>query len=179
MQELQAGGVDGIRLNLVMRESLPDASQRNWQALFGRLRELGMFVEIALEGRLLANFMPLVQRERPTIVIDHFGYPDAKLGVQDPGFQHILRSLADGKTWVKLSAPYRLKGADPQQYVDALLRAGAQERLVWATDWPFVKFERAVTYAQCVGWIHQWIPEESVRTQVLARNPHAIHTFRQ
>ena len=90
-----------------------------------------------------------------------------------------LRSIGDGRLWVKLSAPYRLKGADPQQYVDALLRAGAQERLVWATDWPFVKFERAVSYAQCVAWIHQWLPDEALRNKVLAHNPHGIFTFKR
>ena len=45
------------------------------------------------------------------VVLDHFGYPDPKLGLACPTFQTVLRALDNGRTWVKLSAGYRMGGA--------------------------------------------------------------------
>ena len=89
----------------------------------------------------------------------------------------MLDGVRDGDTFVKLSAPYRLGGADPQPYVDALLDAGGPRQLVWASDWPFVSYEDAIRYAQCVGWIETWIPDEATRRTVLVDTPTALFHF--
>jgi predicted TIM-barrel fold metal-dependent hydrolase len=95
------------------------------------------------------------------------------------GFQEVLRGVASGDTFVKLSAPYRLGGADPQAYVDALLDAGGPKQLVWATDWPFVGFEGKITYAQCVAWIEAWIPDAATRRVVMAETPAKLFHFEE
>jgi predicted TIM-barrel fold metal-dependent hydrolase len=110
-------------------------------------------------------------------VLDHFAAPDPALGVADPGFVAALAGVRAGDTWVKLSAPYRLGGADPQRYVDALLAAAGPGQLVWASDWPFVGHESTITYAQCVDWIRAWVPDDAVQRAILVDTPARLFRF--
>jgi predicted TIM-barrel fold metal-dependent hydrolase len=82
-----------------------------------------------------------------------------------------------GDTWVKLSAPYRLGGADPQPYVDALLAAGGPRQLMWASDWPFVAHEEAITYRMCVDWLLQWVPDAATRRAILVDTPARLFRY--
>jgi predicted TIM-barrel fold metal-dependent hydrolase len=79
--------------------------------------------------------------------------------------------------FVKLSAPYRLGGADPKPYVDALLAAGGPAQLVWGSDWPFVGHEDAIGYRQCVEWLETWIAEADVRRVVKVETPARLFGF--
>lgn len=178
LAQLKARGVDGIRLNLLSRSSLPDFSGPDYQRLFASARDVDMHIEVFVEGELLEQVLPHIQKSGAKTVLDHFGCPEPTEGVHGAGFRRVLEAVESGRTWVKLSAPYRLRGAPPQPYVDALLRAAGGERLVWATDWPFVKFEDEITYQQCLNWLHEWIPDGSVRRQILVASPREIFSFR-
>lgn len=145
LAQMKAVGVDGIRLNLLARAALPDFSRPDYQRLFAWARDLDMHIEVFIEGELLDRVLPHIQKSGAKIVLDHFGCPDPVEGLRGDGFRRVLAVVEGGRTWVKLSAPYRLRGAPAQPYVDALLKAGGGDRLVWATDWPFVKFEDAIT----------------------------------
>ncbi len=170
-------GVVGIRLNWIRRETLADVESPAYRRLFERLRKLDWQVEIYLEGPKLAAVLPRIRDQGVKVVVDHFGAPDPARGVACPGFQEVLRGVRGGDTFVKLSAPYRQGGADPQVYVDALLDAAGPKQLVWATDWPFVGFEGKITYAQCVGWIESWIPDAPTRRVVMAETPARLFHF--
>lgn len=177
LDTMQRQGICGVRLNWIKRSSLPDAGSPDYQRLFGLVRDMGMHVEIFLEGELLGSVLPVIRESRVKVVLDHFGCPDPRAGVDGPGFRQILNAVEAGDTWVKLSAPYRLRGADPQRYVDALLAAGGPERLVWATDWPFVGHETEVTYQQCIDWLKQWVPDDRVRHTILAETPAKLFSY--
>ncbi len=178
LADMHSAGVDGVRLNLLARASLPDFSAPDYQRLFGRVRDLDMHVEIFIEGELLEHVLPWVQKSGAKVVLDHFGCPEPTQGTRGDGFRSVLEAVERGRAWVKLSAPYRLRGAPAQPYVDALIEAAGGERLVWATDWPFVKFEDQITYQQCLNWLYDWIPDESVRTRVLVATPREIFSFK-
>jgi predicted TIM-barrel fold metal-dependent hydrolase len=111
------------------------------------------------------------------VVLDHFAAPDPSLGLNDPGFVAALEGMRAGDTWVKLSAPYRLGGADPQPYVDALLAAAGGRQLLWASDWPFVGFEDRITYGMCVDWIQRWIPDDATRRTIMLETPSRLFRF--
>jgi len=174
---MSARGVRGIRLNWVRREQLPDAGSVAYRRLFEQVRDLDWHVEIYLEGAKLAQVLPILRESGVDVVVDHFGAPDPALGIDDPGFAAALAGVRAGDTFVKLSAPYRLGGADPQRYVDALLDAGGPDQLVWGSDWPFVSYEEVISYHMCVDWLSAWIPEESTRLTIIADTPARLFNF--
>jgi predicted TIM-barrel fold metal-dependent hydrolase len=177
LSAMQGRGVVGVRLNWIRREKIPDVTTPAYARLFENLRRIDWQVEIFLEGPLLAAVLPVVRQTGVKVVLDHFAAPDPKAGVKCAGFREALRGVAAGDTWVKLSAPYRLGGVDPQPYVDALLDAGGPQQLVWASDWPFVSHENEVAYADCVDWIAEWVPDEPTRRIILADTPAKLFGF--
>jgi len=172
-------GIVGIRLNWIRRDALADVESPSYRRLFERVRKLDWQVEIYLEGPKLATKLPRIRGQGVKVVVDHFGSPDPTLGVTCRGFQEILRGVRDGDTFVKLSAPYRLGGANPQPYVDALLEAGGPGQLVWASDWPFVGFEEKIAYEQCAEWIGAWIPDAATRRIMMAETPARLFRFQE
>lgn len=170
-------GVVGIRLNWIRRAAIPDVSSPAYRRLFKLVAELGWHVEIYLEGPKLASLLPIVRASGAHVVLDHFGAPDAALGVRDPGFLAALEGMRAGDTWVKLSAAYRLGGADPERYVQELLGAAGGRQLVWASDWPFVGFEDTMTYAMCVDGIRRWIPDDAARRTIMLDTPGRLFGF--
>ena len=177
LNALQARGICGVRLNWVKRTLIPDASSPQYQRLFSLLRDIGMHVEVFLEGKFLASVLPQIRRTGVNVVLDHFGCPSPSEGVNGAGFRQVLDGVGSGDTWVKLSAPYRLGGADPQAYVNALLLAGGPQRLLWATDWPWVGHEEDVTYQQCIDWLSEWILDVQTRRIILADTPRELFGF--
>jgi len=177
LAEMDRQGIVGIRLNWFRRHELPDVTSPEYASLFAAVRDLGWHVEVYLEGSKLAGVLPRLRASGATIVVDHFGSPDPALRVACGGFREVLAGVRAGDTFVKLSAPYRLGGADPQAYVDALLDAGGPGQLVWASDFPFVGFEDSVAYADCVALLAQWIPDAATRRIVAATTPAALFRF--
>jgi len=174
---LKRGGVCGLRLNWFHRNVLPDATGAGYQRLFGLARDLDLHVELYLEGAQIPDVLAAIRAGGTKIVIDHFGSPEPATGVNGAGFRSILDSVAAGSTWVKLSAPYRLGGAAAQPYVDALMKAGGPDRLVWGSDWPWVSFENGRTYAGCLADLERWVPDASARDAILRRTPTTLFNF--
>ncbi|HTJ99911.1 MAG TPA: amidohydrolase family protein [Bordetella sp.] len=173
-------GIAGIRLNWVRRDTLPDIDAPAYAALFRHVRTLGLHVELFLEDAPTARILPRLLNHGVDVVLDHFGCPDPLLGVAGPGFVQVLRALRTGHAWVKLSAPYRLAGADPRRYVDALLDAGGPERLMWGSDFPWVGHEEhggGIRYADCLAWLSDWIPQPAIRQVVLCDTAAAVFGF--
>ncbi|MFO1414090.1 MAG: amidohydrolase family protein [Burkholderiales bacterium] len=173
---MDAGGVVGIRLNWIRRAALPDVAGDGYRRLLANVRAQDWQVEIYLEGPKLAHVLPRLRDAGVRVVVDHFGAPDPAQGVQCAGFREVLRGVAAGDTYVKLSAPYRQGGRPVQPYVDALLAAGPGQ-LVWASDWPFVGREDTVTYDECVDAMARWLPDAAVRRQVLVDTPAKLFRF--
>ena len=170
-------GAVGIRLNWIRRSSLPDVASADYRQLFANVRDLHWHLEIYLEGPLLAKILPAIRDSGAAVVVDHFGSPDPARGTACSGFHAVLEGVRGGDTWVKLSAPYRLGGADPQRYVDALLDAGGPQQLVWASDWPFVSHEDEIKYSDCVQWLRHWVPDEATRRVILSDTPVKLFGF--
>jgi len=176
LEHLARRGVVGVRLNWMKRERLPDPTGAEYRELFARLRDVGWHIEVLLEGPKLADVLPVLRASGARVVVDHFGLPDPALGVRSRGFEVVLEGMRAGDTFVKLSAPYRLSGVDPQPYVDALLTAGPAQ-LVWASDWPFVGHEDTIRYDQCVEWLRAWVPDETRRHAILVDTPARLFGF--
>lgn len=177
LRDMARRGAVGVRLNWFRRERLPDIGA--YGTLFELLRQLDWHVEIYIEGPKLAALLPRVRASGVKVVVDHFGSPDPAQQLACPGFGAALQGVRAGDTWVKLSAAYRLGGADPRPYAQALLEAGGPAQLVWASDWPFVGHESAVRYAQCLEMLERCVPDAAARHTILHETPQRLFHFEE
>ena len=177
LEALNRQGVVGIRLNMLRRPDLPDLRSPAWRRVLAGAAALDWHLEIYIEGPRLPGLLVPALETDIKMVIDHFGSPDPVLRLDCPGFRALLGAVGKGRTWVKLSAPYRLGGADPTAYAAALLREGGPERLVWASDWPWTQNSTGLTYAKVLGWLDQWVPDPAQRQIILGDTPRAVFGF--
>jgi predicted TIM-barrel fold metal-dependent hydrolase len=148
-------GVVGIRLNL-MGKALPDFAEPAWKTLFGHIAELDWHVEL---HRQVADIPTLVRGLMPfgtKVVIDHFGRPDARLGLDQPGFRQMLELGLSGRLWMKVSGIYRLNGSEAENLdfaraaLPLLEQSFGAQRMVWGSDWPHTQHEGQVSYGTVV-----------------------------
>ncbi len=172
-------GVEGIRLNWIKKQSIPDIASSQYQTLLGIAKDLGLHIELFLEDHLQEHVVPHILASGATLVLDHFGNPDPKLGVNSVSFQNTLRGLGNGQIWVKLSAPYRLgflDGVSIAPYVDALIAANPKQ-LIWASDWPWLSHENLFTYQDCIDWIQSAVDDPKIWEDILIHNPKTLFHF--
>jgi predicted TIM-barrel fold metal-dependent hydrolase len=179
LERMKADGIVGVRLQLSRRKQLPDLDSEDYRLLLRRVADLGWHVHLALEGALMPAVLPQLEASGVRIVLDHFGHPDQNEGLANAGFQAVLRSIEKGRTWVKLSAGYRLTwlsrrdgSPDPralQLARDAaakLLQEAGPERLLWGSDAPFVGHEESLTYADTIASFAEWVPSARARRRM-------------
>lgn len=180
LKELDGQGVVGVRLNLIGRP-VPEFRSEPWLGFLKRIADLGWQVEVHREARDLPGILTPLLDAGLTVVADHFGRPDGKLGVGDPGFRQLLTMQRQGRLWVKISGFYRT-GAGPQGETTAkaaypLLRdAVGLDRLIWGSDWPHTQFESQMTYEKARRFLDVLVPDAKERQQILVQN--AANLFR-
>ena len=174
-----AVGVVGIRLNLVGAE-LPNLRGGPWPEFLRQIVKLDWLVEVQREARDLSLVVAPLLEAGAKVVVDHFGRPDPKLGVNDPGFRDLLAAARSRRVWVKLSGAYR-NGADGDAIAVAalpLLRAAfGPERLLWGSDWPHTQFEQVANYDSVSAQRDRWITNPAERTAILHTTPGALYRF--
>lgn len=160
LSEWHALGVRGVRVNLksvgkVMSEhELAETLLQHAELV----RPLGWIIQLWVPLHMLPVIERLVPQLGVKVCIDHFGGPELSSltwGNTDdhltsfdpyalPGFSSLISLLRQGKTWVKISAPYRLSKdkcmRDIQVIALELLRV-APRRVLYATDWPHTRFD--------------------------------------
>lgn len=183
LDSMHEAGVRGIRYNIGHAGAVPLSEMPE---LARRVARLGWHVQLHVMddggGSPLAQ-MEGVLRELPTdLVIDHMGSLRPQVGLGQPGFQALLRLMASGRCWVKLSCGYRMSSLPPPYedmvpYVDALL-AVRPDRLLWASDWPHVAFKGEMpNTTDLLDQMSTWVPDEAQRKRILVDNPAALYGF--
>lgn len=179
LDDLRRAGIVGIRLNLVGLPP-PDFGSPAWRTLLASLGRLRWHVQVHQSASGLRPVVEPLLDAGLDVVVDHFGRPDEKLGVDDPGFRYLLSTGASRRVWVKLSAAYR-NGAGGEATALAavpLLKAShGLDRLVWGSDWPHTLFERAADYATERRLLDRWLPDLGERDQVLRVTPARLYGF--
>jgi predicted TIM-barrel fold metal-dependent hydrolase len=178
---LAAAGVVGIRLNSV-GSAAPDLTSNSWLTLLRKVARLQWQVEVQKEARDLPAMIPALLDVGLNVVVDHFGRPDPRLGIEDPGFQFLLSTATSRKVWVKLSGAYR-NGADglgekiAQQAVPLLRHAFGSSRLLWGSDWPHTQFEKTASFAATRKQLDEWIQDPAERRRILVDTPVELFRF--
>lgn len=163
MRLMKEDGVVGVRLQWRHVKDIPDITTPEYRKFFRRVRDLDWHVHINQEADRLAAPIATLQEAGVKLVIDHFGHPQEG-GVNCPGFQAVLRAVEKGRTWVKLSAGYRLRSQEvARACAKALLAHAGPERLLWGSDWPFAGFENTMRYETAVASFADWVPDAAQR----------------
>lgn len=170
LADMNQRGVVGIRFNTIGRDLAEIGTPEN-RALIKRIGALGWHVEVQARGADLPEVFRLLEHFDGHIVIDHFGLPDPRLGLRDPGFRQLLREGEGGRTFVKLSAGYRCQGQngvplDVAPLAGALLATLGPRRLLWGSDWPWTQFEKGRTYPAIAADLARWLPDLAALDQI-------------
>lgn len=164
LRMMKADGVVGVRLQWRNVANPPDITSAEYRKFFRRVADLGWHVHINQEGAKLAAPLAALESAGVNIVVDHFGHPERGKGVACVGFQAVLRSVERGRTWVKLSAGYRLESPEvAQSCARELVKHCGPERLLWGSDWPFAAFESKMRYGDTIEALQRWVPDPAVR----------------
>jgi predicted TIM-barrel fold metal-dependent hydrolase len=165
LADMNQRGVTGIRFNMIGRDIAGIATPET-KALLRRVGALGWHVEVQARGSDLPAVLRHLESFDGHLVIDHFGLPDPRLGVRDPGFRALLKEGEAGRTFVKLSAGYRCQGLDVAPLAGALLATLGPRRLLWGSDWPWTQFENGRSYPGVAADLARWLPDLQALDQI-------------
>jgi 2-pyrone-4,6-dicarboxylate lactonase len=147
LDQLAAAGVRGVRMAhfeagdpRAMGGLVPFG---DFDSLEPRLRARRMHLQLFTDSRLLPGITDRILRSQVPVVIDHMGRTPAALGARHTGIRALVRLMADGPVWVKLSGIANISDAGPDhddaRAVHDALVAAAPDRLLWGSDWPHTK----------------------------------------
>ena len=143
-------GVVGLRLNLIDYRDHGGADQMLDLAL--RAVDQGLVLQLQAEPETLTRLC----RDLPhcVLILDHFG----RLDPSQPDEIAKIRALSERPDcYLKASAPFRLAGPEdwraPNPVLLDLIDAYGPERVLWGSDWPFIKLGGGrPSYAECLAW---------------------------
>jgi 2-pyrone-4,6-dicarboxylate lactonase len=190
LDAMTEAGVRGVRVNLFRREG--HQVYRNGmglevlQMLAPRLRARGWHLQAWLHAPDFPDLWPQLSACGMPVVIDHMGRMSTVRGVDDPGFALLVRLVAEGRVWCKISGADRLtEEGPPYRDVDpfaAALIGANPERLVWGSDWPHINYfggtsDRGVpSDKDLLRTLQRWT-DDSTRRRILVDNPAALYGF--
>jgi predicted TIM-barrel fold metal-dependent hydrolase len=183
LARLDAAGVRGIRVNLVDKGGMPFASFAEVAAMARRIAPLGWHLELLVHAHDYPDFAPTMRALPVDIVIGHLGYMPTSAGLDHAGFRSFRALVAEGRCWVKLTAPYRITAQPAVPYDDVTPFARAlietrPDRMLWGSDWPHVACRLAMPNdGDLLGLLAAWAPDEAVRRRILVDNPARLYGF--
>jgi predicted TIM-barrel fold metal-dependent hydrolase len=173
LEQMARDGIVGVRLPFISMRELPDLGTWDWRKFLYRLADMDWHVHLHLDGPRIPQVLPALEQSGVKIVLDHIGRPDAQTGIDGEGFKAMVRSVQKGRTWVKLSGAYRL-GPQAAGHARELCRQVGYERMVWASDCPFVGAESTV-YGDTIDWLSEVVPDAAVRRRIQGDNALALY----
>lgn len=194
LDAMHQAGVRAVRLNLVSLRSRYSEPARLVGEFAARLKPRGWHLQVFGENHLIAALEPALAAATVDVVVDHMGLPDARHGLDQPGFKALLRLLKKGHVWAKLAGADRVSRftgnlSDAVPYMRALVEANA-DRLVWGSDWPHIGFHtgaavghdavlpyRPLDAGELLDVLGEAVPDAGIRRKILADNPARLYQF--
>ncbi len=180
---MHAQGARGIRVNLADPGGNPFASFAEIDRIGRRLAPMGWHIELLLHVHQMDDFAADLRRLPVDISVGHLGYMPAAMGAEHPAFASFLEMVADGRCWVKLTAPYRITALKATPYSDVTpfaraLVACRPDRILWGTDWPHPICPVPMPNdGDLVDHLADWVPDDEQRRRILVDNPTRLYGF--
>jgi 2-pyrone-4,6-dicarboxylate lactonase len=180
LEAMHARGVRALRLDLFLRSSLTSAELIAYiERSVRRTEAFGWHVQFYTPGWVIRNLLPFLAELEADFVVDHMGYMLESDGLTRNDFDRLLKVIAGGRGWIKLSAPYRIAGdgnfARLRPLVTAVLDA-APSRVIWGSDWPHIP-EGGRDTGELLNLLAAWVPDTESLTRVLVSNPARLFGF--
>jgi predicted TIM-barrel fold metal-dependent hydrolase len=181
LERLKEQGVIGVAFNVPF---LGVDYYRGTRDLLDKLFDVGLLLQVQVEHDQLLALLPLLEKAKVPLVIDHCGRPSAERGVSQPGFQALLRLGRERGAYVKLSGLYKF-AREPYPYRDtwpfvaALAEAFTLDRCVWGSDWPFLRAPQRLDYGPLVTMTSELFPAPEDQRKLLWSTPARLLGLRQ
>lgn len=180
LEMLKARGVVGVRFNLQFDPGALLVADRS--GLLARLQEQEYFVQVHGLEHDWPGAISVLQNSGSRVIIDHMGLERAAGGLEQKGFQAVLRLAEDTHAVVKLSGFLRSSGDGPpfedlDPFAVAILERFGAARCVWGSDWPFLGASRRPNYAQLLAPLVRWLSHRSDCKAVLWDNAQRLFGF--
>jgi predicted TIM-barrel fold metal-dependent hydrolase len=184
LERWRATGITGLRF-IEMRtpsgERYPGSvGFADLHALAPRMRALGFHAQLWAKAADLAEHLPALLRHGVPVVLDHMGCPDPSEGADGPAFSRIVDLLGGEELWIKLTlCRVATDGPDygsVRRLHDALVER-APERLVWGSDWPYVRLQPPPDAGHMADILQDWVGDEDLLRRILVTNPERLYGF--
>lgn len=178
---MTARGVRGIRVNFVSPQPWGKSDVRRLTATARIAAEQGWHIQIYARAQQIADMETVLAALPVPLMIDHLGAV-APTDAAGPDQAAILRLLANGQTWLKLSGAYISSLSGPDYHdLDAIAHSyvrAAPERLVWGSDWPHRgQASRLPDDATLLDLLGRWAPDAALHDRILVDNPRRFYSF--
>jgi predicted TIM-barrel fold metal-dependent hydrolase len=193
LDALHRGGIRGIRLNLeTFGIGDPSAASDGLRRALARLAHRPWHIQLFVRSSIVPTIESAVVASPLPIVFDHFGGVRADAGLNDEGFQALLRTVRAGKAYVKVSGAYRASVSGAPDYADVRPFARAlietnPARVIWGSDWPHPDSRRhdiseispdlPIDDVAVLNQLAVWAPDAAIRQKILVENPAQLYGF--
>lgn len=178
---LHEAGIRGARFNFAkFLDYVPSVD--GFRRSIARIQELGWYAKIHAMGEELLEYEDLFRTLTLPVVLDHLGHVDFSLGLRQPACNFILDMLRNHGWWIMISNGDRWSQKGPPwedaiPYMQAFAEA-APDRTIWGTDWPHVKYRRAMANdADLIELLYRAVPDIEFRRKILVDNPARLFGF--
>lgn len=181
LDHLSSLGVRGARFHLLK------STLQSWDDVLPvaeRVQSHGWHVQVQFDGRQFPERSAVLSRLPGTLVIDQTGKFVEPVATSDPAFIALLRLIDEGRTYVKLSAPYEVSRTGPPDYADVSILARAlvnhaPDRMLWGSNWPHHALppSQRPTDDAMLDLLLDWAPDRAARDRILVDTPAKLYGF--
>jgi predicted TIM-barrel fold metal-dependent hydrolase len=173
---MRRDGIVGVRLPFIGLRQVPDLASFEYRRLLKRIADQDWHIHLHIDAARLPDVLPLVEASGAKVVIDHLGRLSPRDCPDGPAFRAMVAAVERGRTWIKASGPHRI-GEGSIDVLRLLVKEVGDERLIWASDCPFVGEESRITYGEALQWLRDALPDPVMQQKVLSTNALALYGF--
>lgn len=145
------------------------------------MREIGLHANLWAPMDVLVEQLPALAKLGIPLVLDHMAMIDPALGPGDSGVRRLVEIIKGNDVWTKLALcrveRADLTGGKTVHRIHDLLVEACPERLIWGSDWPYVRLDPAPDAAAMLNLFVEWVSDDRLIRRILVDNPATLYDF--